>query len=237
MLSSAWRMSVSDTDTNCNVLIVGIRCDCYGAHRYMRYMVKEQRQYAPNRIKEIRLERNLNQEDVAALTGDVITKATVSKLEKGQMGLTLDYMNLLGEALQVPPESFITNHISGRTLPVLARIAAGNWREAISDPTGWRSIPADVKTGPNSFVLLPEGDSMDLIVDEDGFIVVDPDQKDMFDGQLYALQTEDGDATFKKFFTNPPRLEPCSSNPVHQVMPLGREPIITIGRVTFARRF
>jgi repressor LexA len=199
-------------------------------------MAEERRRYAANRIRELRLERGLKLEDVVDRMDDAITPGTLAKLETGRMGLTVDYIIAIAKALQVPEEAIIKVQRSGLLLPIIGQIAAGQWREAIMEPLGWQGVPPDLRTGVNSFVLFPDGDSMDLVTGEGGYIVVDPDQKDLLNKRFYSMQNEAGEATFKQFFADPPRLEPCSSNPVHQIIPLGREPIIVIGRVTLAVR-
>jgi len=172
-------------------------------------------------------------EEVCGLMGDIITTATLAKIETRQMGLTVDYMEPIAKALQVSEADLLPKGNNGRTLPVLGHVAAGNWREAITEPSGYRAIPGDVKTGTNSFILLPEGDSMDKLVGPAGYIVIDPDQRELQGGRLYTMMNQAGEATFKRFLEGPPRLEPCSSNPEHAVLPLGHEPIFVVGRVTF----
>lgn len=54
-----------------------------------------------NRIKEHRLRLGLSQEQVADRAGT--TRATIMKLEKGQMNLTTSWMNRLGKALHCEP--------------------------------------------------------------------------------------------------------------------------------------
>jgi SOS-response transcriptional repressor LexA len=74
---------------------------------------------------------------------------------------------------------------------------------------------------------------MDKLVGEDGLIIVDPDQRDLINGKLYCVRNIAGEATFKRYRADPPQLEPMSSNPYHTAIPLGREPFIVIGRVTY----
>lgn len=142
-----------------------------------------------------------------------------------------DITHRLAEVLQttpaaIDPKAKPTSPL--RMVPLVGRIAAGNWREAIQDPSGW--VPA-LAGGPNSFALLPDGDSMDLIVAEGTKIVVDPDEFDLLDGKIYAVMNGEGDTTFKRFRADPPRLEPCSRNPEHKPIVLGREPFTVVGRV------
>lgn len=60
-----------------------------------------------NRIKELRLDRGLSQQQLADRIGT--TKATISKWEKGQRQLTLEKMYRLADALQCHHVELIDN--------------------------------------------------------------------------------------------------------------------------------
>jgi repressor LexA len=122
---------------------------------------------------------------------------------------------------------------SVRLVPVIGEISAGAWQEAVSEPIGTVPIPADA-AGPRAFALKPLGDSMNLLVTEEGYAVVDPDQRELIAGKVYAFRNEHGEATFKRYVDSPPRLEPCSTNPEHEPILLGAEPLVVIGRVVLA---
>ena len=94
-------------------------------------------------------------------------------------------------------------------------------------------IPSSA-AGPNAFALQPLGDSMNLVVREDGYAIVDPDQRELVGGKVYALRNEHGETTFKRYVESPPRLEPCSTNPAHVPILLGAEPLVVIGRIVLA---
>ena len=94
-------------------------------------------------------------------------------------------------------------------------------------------VPAEA-AGPRAFAVKPLGDSMDKLVSEEGYVVVDPDQRELLDNKVYAFRNEHGESTFKRYRESPGRLEPCSSNPEHQPMRLGVEPLTVIGRVVLA---
>lgn len=108
----------------------------------------------------------------------------------------------------------------GHVLPIIGQVAAGNWREAVEQPLG--SIPAPDKEIPSSaFGLRVEGDSMDLVVENGGTVIVDPDDRALFPDRYYVVLNEDGDTTFKKFAADPARLLPCSTNPMHREIVIG----------------
>jgi repressor LexA len=189
-----------------------------------------------NRIRELRKERGLTQEELAARLGEDTSIATVSRLESGSMGLTHSWIDRIAQAMKISPHEIIaTPGNQLRMVPVIGHIAAGAWAEAIERPEGW--IPALPSVGgPNSFALKPVGDSMDQLADEESYIIVDPDQRELEIGRVYAVRNMEGEATFKRYVADPPRLMPCSNNPAHQPIPIGNEPFVIIGRVTYVSR-
>lgn len=203
------------------------------------YIYRISRKYAPNRIRLIRKKRGLSMEELGAAIQPEVTLTTVAKLETGQMGLTLDYINEIARVLDVTPAELIGDDDAPalapgmRMMPVLGEIAAGNWAEEIGITDDFVPVPAYVG-GPRAFALRPNGTSMDKIVAHGGILVIDPDQVELIDGKPYAVRNGHGEATCKMFRASPPRLEPCSSDPTHSPIMIGSEPFVTIGRVTFA---
>jgi len=198
-------------------------------------MATERTPRAPNRIRELRQSRGLTLEQLAALVphpkaGQSTDLSSIGKLERGGINLTKSWMDRVAAGLGVPPEDLISDRRfdPARRVPLIGKIAAGDWQSAMEDPI--ELIPCTVG-GPNTFALQPEGDSMDRIVPAGGKIFVDPDDREMRDGKYYAMMRPDGDTTFKQFRTNPMRFEPCSTNPKHKPIPVGAEPLTTLGRV------
>lgn len=188
-----------------------------------------------NKVRKIRKQKQLTMEQLAekvsAIRGKPMHLTTIAKIERSQRQLSGEMLSAIAQALDVPPEVLVDHvpmTIAVRMVPLIGRIAAGKWREAIAHPDGY--IPAPIRSG-NAFALKPDGDSMDLVVGDDAVIVVDPDQPDLLDGRLYAVMNGEGETTFKRFRSSPPRFEPVSSNPVHEVMHIGREPFTVLGRV------
>ena len=188
-----------------------------------------------NRVREIRKSKGLTMEQLAERVGLALNKpthfTTIAKIERSQRQISGEMLRAISVALDVNPEQIVTvtpPTIAVRMIPVVGKIAAGNWREAVRDPSGY--IAAPVRSG-NAFALKPDGDSMNLVVGEDAVIVVDPDDLDLTDGRLYAIMNGGGETTFKRYRAQPPRLEPVSSNPIHEPIAIGREPFTVIGRV------
>jgi repressor LexA len=180
----------------------------------------------PSRIKQLRQERGWSLEELADRAGT--TFSTIWKLEASTRKLDLEWIDRLAAAFGISPFDMMTgvNLNQARQIPVLGKIAAGDWREALADPTGYVFATLG---GSNAFALYPDGDSMDQLVPPGGWVVIDPDKNELRDGKAYAVMNADGDTTFKRFRTDPARLEPCSSNPEHQPIILGQEPFKVIG--------
>lgn len=205
----------------------------------MLCMAERTRTYAPNRIRELRLAAGLTLDGLGAAMRSELTGSTIAKLENRSMALSADYIIELAEALEVAPADILGVPGSGaRLLPVVAKIAAGNWQEAIELSDETIPVPASLK-GANLFVMRPSGDSMDLIVPDDGdggFIVVNPDDRDLIDRKCYVVMNQLGECTFKRFSASPLALMPCSSNPNHSPIMIGTEPFTVLGRVIYVGR-
>jgi len=121
--------------------------------------------------------------------------------------------------------------VPARAIPYLGDVPGGNWREAVQRTSA--SMPApDPSIPPNAFALRVHGDSMDLLVEDGGTIIVDPDDKQLFPGKYYVVINGEGETTFKRFKVDPARLVPCSSNPLHKDIEIGSgEAFRVVGRV------
>src|SRR6476661_4608253 len=101
--------------------------------------------------------------------------------------------------------------IEERGLPLAGRIAAGVLHEAIEQD---ERVDFDAMfSHKNLFVLEVSGDSMIDAQIADGDYVVVRKQRTARDGQIVVVQTEEGEATLKRFFLekNRIRLEPANS--------------------------
>ncbi|HEY2893905.1 MAG TPA: transcriptional repressor LexA [Pirellulales bacterium] len=101
--------------------------------------------------------------------------------------------------------------IEEKGLPLAGRIAAGVLHEAIEQTE--RVDFEAMFSQKNLFVLEVSGDSMIEAQIADGDYVVVRKQRTARDGQIVVVQTEEGEATLKRFFLekNRIRLEPANS--------------------------
>ena len=186
-----------------------------------------------NNVRDLRKARGLTQEQLAERVGVHFT--TIAKLERAERGLSMDMLAALSRALGVAPieiigEGTASKQAPMRMVPMIGNAPAGSWREAVDSPIGAVPVPS---AGENAFALTPEADSVDKLVGPDAVIVVDPDDVELRDGKVYAVLDGDGESTFKRFRTEPLRLEPVSSNPDHQPLLLGQKPFTIIGRLVW----
>lgn len=179
----------------------------------------------PDEIKAELERRNMSQRDLADAIG--MSENYLSKSLRGIRIFKLAEMDAIRAELAPEPEG---SESRLRTIPLLGSVPAGKFSPG-EQRGGRRIAVADPEIPRNAFALTVQGDSMDLIVPSGTVLIIDPDDKDLWPGRRYVVQTIEGDTTYKEFRSDPARLVPCSSNPVHQVIPLGSEPIVIVGRV------
>lgn len=199
----------------------------------------KRREYAPNRIREVRQSRKISQEELGGAMDAQLTGSTIAKLENGRQAVSIDYLTDIARILEVEVSALLAGgNASTRSLPVIGLVAAGQWQEAVEVTDETIPVPGHLE-GKDLFVLRPEGDSMDLLVpswSEGGYIVVDPAQTDLVDKKYYVVENGDKTTTFKQFCADPLSLLPCSTNPMHEPIPLGAEAFRVIGRVVYVGR-
>lgn len=152
----------------------------------------------------------------------------VSKAFAGKRRFTAPEMDKIRNWLGDPVEPA---GISLGTIPVIAKVTAGNFREASHHALGRMPKP-DPSIPDRALALDVDGDSMDKYVPDGGRIIYDPEDRALWPRRFYVVLNGSGETTFKRFFADPARLEPCSTNPNHRVIELGGDETYTIvGRV------
>lgn len=172
-------------------------------------------------LKALMARDNETQAGIARLLG--ITPDKMSKMMAGKRSLRLSEANRLRAyfGLDTPPEAPVL-------LPIVGLVSAGRWQEGFPDVRGHMPSP-DPKLSRDSFVVIVEGDSMDLVAKEGEGIIVDPRDIELVDGRYYVIRNEAGEMTFKQYKESPARFEPCSTNDEHQTL-VGREMFTVVGR-------
>ncbi len=172
--------------------------------------------------------RQLSGKAVAELLG--IAPARITEIRKGDRRIQLAELEILAKFFGMEGGNDSEREAGIIWVPVIGIAAAGGWQEAISLPE--YKIPLLKKAGTNqAFAVEVDGDSMNLILPERCWAVIDPDQKALYDRKSYLIANGNGEATIKRYRDNPARFEPVSNNPDHKPLDIGQHQITVIGRV------
>jgi SOS-response transcriptional repressor LexA len=74
---------------------------------------------------------------------------------------------------------------------------------------------------------------MDKLIEDGGWIVVDPDQKDLQHGKSYLIQNAEHEVTVKLYQRSPARFEPMSTNDEHKSFLVSDAEFFVLGRVVW----
>lgn len=192
----------------------------------------------PNNISHYRKARGISQQEMADRLGTTLNM--FGKLERGDRTLNENWLQRISAVLEVRASQLIDDDepvadiLDGakpiRPIPLLGKVPAGNWREAIR--TAHHFIPAPAAgISPEAYALEVDGNSMDRIVQDGATIIIDPTDLDVFDKRLFIVQNSEGEVTFKQYRERPARLVPCSTDPANKVIPIGTEQFKLLGRV------
>lgn len=128
-----------------------------------------------NRIKELRLARNLTQAQLAEMVGT--TDATIQRLETGRRQLTERWAAQISTVLGVDVTEVFGQVLPATAsgLPVLGEVQAGVWRENdVLDEPKHQPLPLGPDPryqGKTQFALLVLGESMNKVFTPGTFIV------------------------------------------------------------------
>ncbi len=172
-----------------------------------------------NKITEARKAKGWTQAELAGRLG--VTQQAVQRYESGTRDLKASTLRNLSEALGVTVAYLLgmTDTEPPRTefvdVPLLGPIAAGRPLDMeTADDT--HPIPAVVHdTWPNAFLLRVEGESMNRILPNGCYALVDPCAEVDCDGQPYAVIVDGHAATIKRVrrLANGLELAPDSTDP------------------------
>lgn len=117
------------------------------------------------------------------------------------------------------------------TVPLISWVSAGKMSfPDITDETIGHVQEGELDPEGDWIALKVVGDSMDRISPPESVIFVDRKDKVLVPNACYVISNDDGEATYKRFRSNPMRFEPVSTNPTHEPIYPSREPLI-VGRV------
>jgi len=176
-------------------------------------------------IKRLIKEQGTTQKAVGQLLG--LSEDKFSKALAGKRQFTVEEMDKLRRFFGVAdPAQGSGPHM----LPIIGLVSAGSWREGFELVMGRMPSP-DPSLSRDSFVVMVQGESMNMVAKDGEAIIVDPAIRRLVAGKLYVIRNSSGETTFKRYMDNPARLEPCSTLDGIEPIFLGDEQVEVIGQV------
>ena len=128
--------------------------------------------------------------------------------------------------------------MSGQTIPVLGRIAAGVPIEAIQHETNRIRPPADLPEGDEHFALEVKGDSMIDAGIHDGDLVILKRTEDAHSGDIVVALIDEEEATLKRLRKKGASIALEAANPAYETRIFGPDRVRIQGRlVALVRRY
>ena len=155
-----------------------------------------------------------------------LNQSAISNILKGERHVKVHEASYIYRRLGLEQQPSV------QLVPIIGLASAGNWREAIQHPGGVMPVPKSV-AGDRAFAVEITGDSMDRIIQNGGFAVVDPDQTQLYNEKIYLIENGEHEALVKMYRSNPARFEPCSHNDSYETLQIGQTHIRVIGRVVW----
>lgn len=184
-----------------------------------------ERAFDPELVARVMKERGFTQTGMAQVMG-LPSQSAFSNILKGKRRVTAEEAKVAYDFLGIKAEPSI------QMVPVIGITNAGNWREAIQMPLGNVPVPLG-RASEEAFALEVSGDSMNLLIEDGGYAVIDPRQKELRDGKCYLIQNSEAEATVKCYRRSPARFEPMSTNPTHTGWLVSEVDFIVLGRVVW----
>lgn len=196
------------------------------------------------KIAEARIAKGWSQQDLAERLET--TQQTIQRYESGArdikssvlvslsrvLGVTISY--LLGmENASIPNNSTVD-------VPLYGSIAAGTPIEMISSESS-QPVPIEVQCRyPSAFLLRVRGESMNRVLPNGCFALIDPEQREPVNCKAYAVCVNGYDATIKRvrrlqngFELAPDSLDPTYKPTVYDFGEPGTDTVTIIGRVVY----
>lgn len=184
-----------------------------------------------DRIKHLRLQRNLSQQELAELVG-YKTASAINKIELGLRDINQTKVKKFAEALNTTTNYLINGDVNNdidvfpikgiiplpktRKVPRLGKIACGEPILAEENYEDYDDVPEDIKC---DFTLICDGDSMINARIQDGDVVYFREQSQVENGEIAACLV-DGEfetkATLKRFYKYDDKIILQAENPNYQ---------------------
>ncbi len=171
----------------------------------------------------------------AAASALRINKNTLISHENGNRAISRKAAEKYGTLFGVDPGWLLFGDLGAvptslLDVPLIANVSAGEMlRDDLVDETIGVLQIAGLPPG-DWIALRVEGSSMDRISPPESIILVNRNEKQLVPNACYVIADQDGNATYKRFRTNPNRFEPVSTNPDHETI-FPEHDVPVIGRV------
>lgn len=193
-------------------------------------------------LKQIRTSQGIKQQTLADVVG--VSVNTVGNWERGVTLPTWDTIvhvaNFLGVSAKQLFDGKEPKKSAMHDVRIFGSIAAGT---PVDMEDGDGSFPAPdelMRRYPRAFYLVVEGESMSRVLPNGSYALVDPDQREVISGQVYAVAVNGYAATVKRvvrlangFELRPDSLDPTYRARVYDYGEEGTETITIIGRVVW----
>jgi repressor LexA len=194
------------------------------------------------RIRDARKLRGMTQKQLAEKVGT--SQQTVYRWETESRNIGTVNLDKISKVLNVSIAYLMglkeLNHDSSVDLPLCGSIAAGTPIDMM-EVESTHPVPTKVaKMHPGAFLLKVEGDSMNRILPNGSYAVIEPSREVLHDGKPYAVCINGHCATIKrvKKLANGSQLIPDSTDPTYETRTFnfnipGTETVTIIGEVVF----
>lgn len=199
------------------------------------------------RLKQLRTEKNLSQEELAKIFS--LAKSTISQYEQGRRTPDLNQVNAFADFFKVSvdymlgrtnvrnPDEDIVQKIGGFypgplvKIPIVGVIRAGEPILAVQNIEGYEVVELDTVKDGNYFFLRVKGDSMINANIPDGALVLVRQQNDVDNGSIAVVMVNDEEATVKRIFKTNGELILQPENPKYELKVIKKGDVKIIGKV------
>lgn len=182
-------------------------------------------QHIAQKIKNLRLQKSLTAKELSEKFNPTLSPKTISSWEIGRTRPNAEMLVELCHIFNVPISTFFPDELSADhqeemlpsyfNVPLYGSIAAGS-PLTIIPVEETHPIPLEVyKRYPKAFLLKVQGESMNKLLPNKSYALIDPEQVEIHEKEIYALCINNSDATIKRvrLLANGVELIPDSNDP------------------------
>ena len=193
-------------------------------------------------LKRLRTDAGLTQSELAKKVG--VTRATVTQWETGWSQPRMGAVERLAEAFGVSISELVDSRTKGIgfvDVPLLGSIAAGKPIDMMESDERFPAPLPIVERHPRSFFLRVEGDSVNRRIPDGYVALIDPDEREPNERDIFAVCVNGYSATLKhvRKLANGYELVPDSYDPTQRPIVFdygeeGTDEVTIIGKVIWA---